>query len=156
MQVPHELDEPEKPEKVAAAHRRTAKILNGGLHSGNPVHPDGFANGQIDNEDISWVRTTIAAASFYVQGAAAGAAVTFTHNLNSSINGLTALGAFVLVNVTWRIRMVRSTAKCGPVGLMFLAGDTITADSIQLRPTCSHVPADSVTVAVAFQTCSPT
>lgn len=150
MHVPPDisLDQPEWKSELTKWIQQAGLILNGGIHSGDPA-------ALIDNEDGQWVELLVAAASFFVQGTAAGAAVTFTHNLGLSLAGTDTLGSPTHPNVTWRVRYIRSGAARGPISFMYVTGDAIGTNSIELRPVCSAVPGGAITVALYFQSRTP-
>jgi hypothetical protein len=157
VQAPLTIASPKDPHEVQAYAKETSAVINGELSFGYPVDPDDATatNGRKDNMAGSWVRVTIAAASFFVQGTAAGAAVTFTHNLNLPTAGTSPGGIGTSPNVTYEVKGYKSSGAHGPPGLGFRVGDTISASSIQLRPSCSHVPPNTITMIVWFAPAPP-
>lgn len=114
-------------EDVVNAYRALADVLSAGLHLGDPTHPQGTTqhpNGQLANFDISFVQVSFEAT---------GTAVAFQHNLGASTTGV----SNDTPNVCWLVIGAKhdGTASAGthPWSLEYQEGDTIGADSIELR-----------------------
>ena len=144
-QVPETIQNPGRPIEVQEFARAVARAINGDLSFGEPIdNVSGGSNGRKDNISGSWVVQTIALGDF-------GTAVTFTHNLNASINGV----GSTMTNVIWFESWRTSNTPPTVMQLVFRHGDAVGADSIELRPTSPIPPAGGATVRVFFQVVPP-
>lgn len=118
--------------------------LNGGLSLGDPTHPQSgseFPNGLRGNLASSYVVNSVTAA---------GTAVDYTHNLDIGVGAANAL------NVFWFAGFKHSGVGASSISAMsldFQVGDTVGADSVQLRlraPNRTVNVANPVVVCVMF------
>lgn len=114
---------------VQRAYASVAALLTAGLHVGDPTHPvstTNHPNGHLQNFDCSFAT---------VEFTATDTATTVTHNLNQSTTGT---ASNTKPNVIWLVVGLKhdgtgTTGAADTMTLEYEEGDTITADSIQLR-----------------------
>ena len=134
------LVNPEDQKQVARALNEVLRTLDGGVSFGHPQDPASDTsttlaggtstahNGVLENINGSWVEIVVDAGGTYT---ALGAAVTCYHNLNLEIP---VSGS---PNVRWFVAGASHDGTGTPananVTVYFQEGDTVAADSIQLR-----------------------